>query len=73
MSIISEAKVSPVGKVNEADIKKLAWNALIFSAPALVVFFVQLQLGVQLKDALLVAALTLYGLLADFFKKLQNK
>lgn len=72
MDLFTEKKVSPQGQVNKADLKKMAWNALIFSAPALVVFFAQLQLGVELKDALLVAGLTLYGLLADFFKKLQN-
>ena len=70
--LYTEKKISPVGTVNKADLVKLGKNALVFSAPALVVFFAQLQLGVELKDALLVAGLTLYGLLADFFKKLRN-
>jgi len=72
MVLYTEKKVSPVGQLNSKDIKKIALNALMFSAPALAVFFAQLQLGVEFKDALLVAGLTLWGLLADFFKKLKN-
>ena len=72
MNILTEQKVSPVGKLNIADIKKILVNALVFSAPALAIFFAQLQQGVELKKALLVAALVLYGILADFFKKLRN-
>lgn len=67
------SKVSPVGKLNIGDLKKMGFNALVFSAPVLAVFFAQLQMGVDLKAASLVAAAVLYGLLADYFKKLNNK
>jgi hypothetical protein len=49
--------------------EKIGKNLLIFTAPALVVFFGQLALKVDWKAAGLVALLTLYGALADFFKK----
>lgn len=73
MDIYSEAKVSPKGKLNDDDLKRIAFNVLIFTAPTLVVFFGQLQMGVEPRAALLVAALALYGSLADLFKKLSNK
>jgi len=44
-------------------------NLVVFSAPALVIFFGQLALGVDFKVAGLVALLTFYQLLADFFRK----
>jgi hypothetical protein len=70
--LFTNKKVSPVGQVNSEDLKKVLRNAVVFSAPALAVFFAQLQMGVELKEAALVAALVLYGIFADFFKKLQN-
>ena len=57
--------------LNETDWKKIGINALVFTAPALAVFFGQLAAGVNWKIALAVAVLALYGILADFFKKLQ--
>lgn len=72
MDLYSEAKVAPVGKVNATDIRKMAMNVLIFTAPALTVFFAQLALKVPVRDAALVAVLALYGVLADFFKKLKE-
>jgi hypothetical protein len=57
-------------KLNNQDWVKIGKNVLIFSAPALAVFFAQLQMGVEPKKAGLVALLILYGILADFFKKL---
>lgn len=72
MTILSKAVVAPVGKVNADDLKKMAWNVLVFTAPAVAVFFAQLALGVAPKDALLVAALAFYGIIADFLKKLQG-
>lgn len=55
--------------MNSEDWKKWGKNALIFSAPALVVFFSLLQQEVEIKKAFWVAMLVVYGLLADFFKK----
>lgn len=72
MSLISTAKVAPEGKVNYDDLKKMAWNIFIFTVPALIVFFSQLAAGVAPKEALLVAALALYGIIADFLKKLKQ-
>lgn len=51
---------------------KWGLNLLFFTAPSLAVFFGQLALKVDPKVAGLVALLTLYGALADFFKKLKN-
>lgn len=70
--LFTKSKISPKGKINIADLKKIGLNAIVFSAPALVVFFSQLSMGVEPKAALLVALLIFWGLLADFFKKLKN-
>lgn len=58
-------------KMYKTEQDKFFKNILKFTAPALAVFFTQLAMGVQWKAALLVAALTLYGLLADLFKRLE--
>jgi hypothetical protein len=72
MDLISAAKVAPKGKVNIADLKAMGKNILIFTAPALVVFFGQLAAGVNWKAAGAVALLALYGVMADFIKKLEG-
>ncbi len=72
MSLITESVVSPKGQVNAKDLKEIGVNIIKFTMPALSVFFAQLALGVELKKAGLVALLALYGVLADFFKKLEN-
>jgi hypothetical protein len=56
--------------LNQTDWKKLGLNVLLFTAPALAVFFGQLAAGVDWKIAGAVALLAMWGLLADFFKKL---
>lgn len=55
--------------MTKTDREKFLRNVLKFTAPALAVFFAQLALGVEWRAAGLVALLTLYGLLADFFKR----
>jgi len=55
--------------LNRTDYKKIASNALIFSAPALIIFFLQLSQGVNFKMASSVALLAFYGVLADAIKK----
>ena len=52
----------------------LKWlkNLALFTAPALAVFFGQLAVGVEFKAAAAVAALALYGAVADYFKKLHQ-
>ena len=47
-------------------------NVAMFTAPCLAIFFGQLALGVDLKKAGLVALLALYGILADYLKKLKQ-
>lgn len=52
--------------------KKFLRNAIVFTAPALAVFFFQLSNGVDWKQAGMVALLAFYGILADFFKKIDK-
>ena len=72
MNIISTAKVAPQGKLNVEDLKKMGMNILIFTAPALVVFFGQMASGVDWKIAGAVALLALWGIIADFLKKISD-
>ena len=53
------------------DWGKMGKNILVFSAPAIAIFFAQLASGVEFKKAVWVAILVIYGILADFFKKLK--
>lgn len=69
---LSEAKVAPVGVLNVEDLKKMAWNLLIFTAPALIVFFSLLSQGVPFEKAWPAGLLALYGILADYLKKLNG-
>ena len=57
--------------LSKKELVKWEKNLLFFTAPILAIFFGQLALGVELKKAGLVALLALYGLLADYFKKLK--
>lgn len=70
--IFSTAKVAPVGQLNKDDLLRIGKNVLIFTAPALAVFFTQLALKVPVKEAFLVALLAFWGVLADVFKKLKE-
>lgn len=56
--------------LNSEDWKKWGINVLMFTAPALVVFFFQLSQGVDFKAATAMAILVFYGLVADLLKKL---
>lgn len=58
-------------KLTKKEYKKWASNLLKFTAPALAVFFGQLALKVDWRVAGMVALLALYGMLADYFKKLK--
>lgn len=58
-------------KERKEAIKKYLINLLKFTAPTLSVFFGQLALGVDLKMAMPVALVALWGALADYFKKLK--
>ena len=59
-------------QVSNETYKKFAKNVLMFTAPALFVFFAQLSQGVDPKMASGVALLALYGLVADLMKKLSK-
>lgn len=52
--------------------RKWVRNTIVFTAPALAVFFLQLASGVDIKAAAMVALLAFYGLMADYFKKLKK-
>jgi hypothetical protein len=58
-------------KLTKAQKKKFLNNLLRFSAPGLAVFFSQLALKVPVKEAGLVAILVIYGVIADYFKKVK--
>ena len=58
--------------LDKEQLKKWLKNVLMFTAPILAVFFGQLALGVPPTDAGLVALLAIYGLIADYFKKLNS-
>ena len=47
MILFSEAKVSPVGKVNKEDLSKWGHNLLLFLAPLGVIYLLQLNTAVQ--------------------------
>ncbi len=57
---------------NQELLQKWLKNFVIFTAPALAIFFAQLASGVEWRVAGMVALLALYGLLADYFKKLKT-
>lgn len=59
-------------RLNKEESRKFLINILMFTAPALGVFFCQLAAGVNYKIALSVALLALWGILADYFKKLSE-
>ena len=72
MDILSTQKVAPVGKLNVEDLRKMGMNLVIFTAPALVVFFSLLAQGVPVAKAWPAGLLALYGVIADAVKKLQG-
>ena len=57
-------------KLSDEQTQKFMMNLVKFTAPSIGIFFAQLALGVKVEDAILVAILALYGVLADYFKKL---
>jgi hypothetical protein len=59
-------------KLKRAEFNKWIQNIFFFTAPALVVLFSMLSQGVEFKKAYPVALLALYGILADYFKKLKK-
>jgi hypothetical protein len=58
--------------LSQEQAKKWLKNLLFFTAPILAIFFYQLSTGVDFKASIGVALLALYGLMADYFKKLRQ-
>lgn len=58
---------------NKETLTKWAKNLIMFTAPAVAVFFAQLQMGVDPKTAYLVALLAFWGVLADALKKVSSE
>lgn len=67
-----EVTISPANNLDMRDMKAVAINALIFTAPALAVLFSLLAQGVPFSKAYPLALFSLYSLLADLFKKWKN-
>lgn len=57
-------------RLSKDDFQRWLKNLVFFTAPALAIFFLQMSQGVAWKEAILVALLALYGVIADYFKKL---
>lgn len=58
---------------DKETLQKFLMNILLFTAPSLAAFFGQLAVGVDWKIAAGVALLALWGLLADYFKKIKQE
>lgn len=59
-------------KLTEEQTKKFATNLLKFTAPAIAGLFGQLALGVELKQAVPFAMIIMWGLLQDYFSKMNK-
>ena len=53
--------------------QKWTRNLVMFTAPALAIFFYQLSQGVEFKTASTLAILAFYGAAADLFRKWSNE
>ena len=60
-------------RLTKTQWEKFSKNLLIFTAPALAVFFYQLSQGAEPKVAVGVAVFALYALLFDYFKKVGER
>jgi len=63
------AKQSKRFSLNQEDIKKWAKNSIVFLAPFLLVFFVALQSGSDIKDALDILYLYALNIIVDILRK----
>lgn len=62
------------GEFTKEDLKKWLGNLIEYTLPLFsATLFAQLAQGVSLKTALSVSLITLYGAVADYFKKRQSK
>ncbi len=72
LPVFTEAKVAPQGELNVEDLKKMAMNLVVFTAPALIVLFSLLSQGVAIDKAWPAGLLALYGIVADYLKKIND-
>ncbi|MCK9371435.1 hypothetical protein M0R04_16085 [Candidatus Dojkabacteria bacterium] len=72
MSIITEQKVSPKGKLNIEDLKGWGMNFLKFVAPTFIIFFSLLAQGVSIEKAYPLALFGFYQSLVDILTKLNT-
>lgn len=70
--LVTYSRKDSMKTLNHEQAQRFAKNILIFTAPALAIFFLQLSQGVDIKVAGTVALLALYGLIADYMKKLNK-
>ena len=64
-------KPSKQWKFNRADLERVTRNALIFSAPALIVFFTQIQTGASIPEAFAAIQVWILGVVIDILRKFQ--
>jgi hypothetical protein len=65
-------KINMIAKkwtLNKEELLKVGKNALIFLAPALIIFLTQLQQGISLKESLVPVYLWGLNILVDFLRK----
>jgi len=60
-----------MNELKKVAVEKFAINLVKFTAPAIAAFFGQLALGVSFKQALPFALIILWGVIADYFKKIK--
>lgn len=60
---------SKKGQFNRADFERVSRNALIFLAPALIVFLTQLQTGSTFTEAFAAIQVWILGVAIDFIRK----
>ena len=65
--------VSPANYISRDELIKWGQNLLKHTAPVLIIFFVQLQAGVDWRKALPIALYALYGLIIDFLTKYKSE
>jgi hypothetical protein len=65
-------KPSKKGQFNRADLERVTRNALIFSAPALIVFLTQIQSGSTIAEASAAIQVWVLGVAIDALRKLNT-
>lgn len=66
---VIDMKGSPRFELNTIDIKRIAKNAAIFFAPAILLFAIELQAGKPMSEAVIVLQLWGFNTLIDLIRK----